>query len=380
MIAAKPVAPMTLLQNRWYNCLTRALQLDRTMFQIVQPAGPIGAGDGALWELLDVIPPESLTCNRSAPGALRLFDEYAPMVSQIQFSQPEFEQVIGAQNYHAWSAYLAAQRPTPADNQLPSLFRNWAARNAPGMASAGVAFLSNRVIVNSARQALAPYQGPTGKPVDFAGTYDDLLKTLRASSGRSVFFESSATSANVLDAWTGGIDVGVDGLWVGSGSASRLSRKFAAGNVTVRAKFDFYAPSWTATPGPWYNSWLFNDAFSNQTSPPWLADANPSWNDLFGPDGSMLRLLASLVVADGANISVTSDATFGATDQQTVLESVSRGVWPFYAPAIGGAVSCGVTFPQIGGMEVEVITQPGHPLVVGANVLGVARYLGHVAR
>jgi hypothetical protein len=29
-------------------------------------------------------------------------------------------------------------------------------------------------------------------------------------------------------------------------------------------------------------------------------------------------------------------------------------------------------------MEIAIVTQPGNPLVIGADVLGVARYLGHV--
>jgi hypothetical protein len=28
-------------------------------------------------------------------------------------------------------------------------------------------------------------------------------------------------------------------------------------------------------------------------------------------------------------------------------------------------------------MEIAIVTRPGHPLVIGDNVLGVGRYLGH---
>lgn len=375
----KLLAPMVRLQNRWYNCLVDAFALDRSMFQIVQPSAPMVPADDALWGYLNAIPPASLTYNRSAPGARRWFDQYASMVSQIQFSQTALEQEIGAQNYRAWSAYLATQSPPPPDNLLPSLFQNWAARNAPTVASAGVAFLSRLVLFDAARQALAPYQGPNPKPVGFVGTYADLLHTLGAASGCNVFFDSSVTPANVLGTWTGGVNVGVDGLWAGSGSGSRLSRKFAASKVTVSARLHAYA-QWTATPGPWYSSSLLNTAYSSQATPPWRADANPSWSDLFGPNGSMLRLPASLVLMDGGDITVTSDANFGPDAQQTILDNAPLGVWPFYAPTIGSAVSNAVTFAHTGGMEIETVTQPGNPLVIGANVLGIARYLGHANR
>lgn len=374
---SQPLAPMVALQNRWYNSLVRGLLRDPSLYQLVQPSGPLPPTDQALWACMDVIPPASLTFNRSVAGAGRMFDEYAPMVSQIHFSQTMFEQDIGEQNYQAWLAFLAEQNPMPSENQLPSLFQNWAARNAPQVLSVGVADLTNIVLGNAAQQALAPYQGPNAKSADYAGTYAELLQTLRASSPVSILFDSSATSGDVVNTWTEGVNVGVDGLWAGSCSDSRLSRKFAASKVTVNAQFRGFT-QWTATPGPWYTSWLLNAAYSSQATPPWLADANPSWIDLFGSNGSMLRLMASLAVVDGSNITVTSDAIFGAADRQTILDRAPLGVWPFYAPTIGSAVTNSVTFAITGGMEIAIVIRPGNPLVIGADVLGVARYLGHV--
>jgi len=369
--------PMVALQNRWYNALVGALPLDPSMFQLVQPSGPMPVTDQALWASLDVIPPASLTFNRSILGAAQFFTEYAPMVGQIQFPQTALEQEIGEQNYQAWSAYLATLSPPPSDNQLPLLFQNWAARNAPSVASAGVAFLSRLVLLDAAQQALAPYQGPNAKPADFTGSYADLIQTLKASSGRNVSFDSTRASGDVRNTWTGGVDIGVDGLWAGSGSNSRLSRKFAASNVTVSAQFQAYT-QWTAVPGPWFSSSLLNVAYSSQATPPWAANANPSWNDLFGPDGSMLRFIASLAVVDGSNVTVTSNALFGTTDQQTILDGAPLGFWPFYAPTLGGSVSNLVSFGSSRDMEIEIVTQPGNPLVIGANVLGIAQFLGHL--
>ena len=375
--SATSTPPMVALQNRWYNALVGALPLDRSMFQLVQPSGPMPVTDQALWASLDVIPPASLTFNRSILGAAQFFTEYAPMVGQIQFPQTALEQEIGEQNYQAWSAYLATLSPPPSDNQLPLLFQNWAARNAPSVASGGVAFLSRLVLLDAAQQALAPYQGPNAKPADFTGSYADLIQTLKASSGRNVSFDSTRASGDVRNTWTGGVDIGVDGLWAGSGSNSRLSRKFAASNVTVSAQFQAYT-QWTAVPGPWFSSSLLNVAYSSQATPPWAANANPSWNDLFGPDGSILRFIASLAVVDGSNVTVTSNALFGTTDQQTILDGAPLGFWPFYAPTLGGSVSNLVSFGSSRDMEIEIVTQPGNPLVIGANVLGIAQFLGHL--
>jgi hypothetical protein len=363
---------MIRLQHKWYNCLIEALSLDPSMFQIVVPSAPMMPTDDALWDYLNTVPSASLTFNRSATSTDRLFDQYAAMVSQTEFSQRTFEQIIGRQNFQAWSAYLASQHPPPADNQLPALFQNWAARNNMSIAAAGVAFLSRCILVAAMRQALVPYQGEHAKPADFMGSYADALHTLGASGGCKFFFDSRDSSADVSDAWAA--DHSADELWAGSGDGTSLSRKFATSNVTVSAEFAAYA-QWTAAPGPWYSSALFGMLYGSQATPPWRADAKPSWSDLFGPDGSLCRLVASLLLADGGNITVTSDATFGPIDRRTIVDYAPLGLWPCYA-ASGGGVSNAVTFSQGGRMAIEIVTPPGHPVVIGENVLGTARYLG----
>ena len=229
---------------------------------------------------------------------------------------------------------------------------------------------------NAVTQALQPYQGRDAKPVDFIGTYAELLQVLGNSSGNSLSFDSSKTSDDVGKTWTGGKDVDLHGLWAGSSPNDRLSRRFAESKVIVSARFKAYAV-WTSTPGSWYNSGLFNTAYSNQTTPPWPQDADPTWEDVFGPGGSMLRFIASLVVVDGVSSTVTSDAIYNELDQQTIRNNASRGLWPFYTPTKSDTVTNAVTFDDASGMKIKTITQPGNPLVIGANVIGVAQYLGH---
>lgn len=366
---------MIALQHRWYNCLIDALSLDPSMLQLVQPAAPVAPADQALWDFLDVIPPASLTFNPRSLVASRMFDQYAAMVSQAEFPMTTLEQVMGERNFQAWSAYLATLSPTPADDQLPALVQAWTARTDPGVAAASVAFFSRRVFLDAALQALTPYQGPDAQPADFVGTYADAARLLGASPGCEISFDSSVISENAKQTWTDGRGAGTDGLWTGSGGDSRLSCLFAASRVRVSARFNAHV-QWTATPGPWYNSSLFNTLFSSRTTPPWRAEANPSWSDLFRPDGSMRRLVASLLLADGGTITVTSDAVFDPEDQRAILDHARLGVWPFYAPT-SSAVSNAVTFPRSGGMEIAIVTQPGNPLLIGTNVLGVGRYLGH---
>jgi hypothetical protein len=368
---------MKALQNRWYNSLTEQLGLDRSMFQIARPALPIAPSSLALWDYQNVIPPYSLTFDRTV-GVDSFFGEYAAFAIQMSLPAGILEQDIGRELYENWLAFVAQQIPPPPENQLPALFLQWAMVYAPEKAQIGASDLSSMVLINAAQQALSPYLGPQATAPDFLGTYQQLLRTLGSSSSRSIFFSSGETSDNVSDTWTGGKDSGLAGLWSGGSVASRLSLRFCQSLVWVKAQFKAFALI-PVTPGPWYNSALFQVAYSNQTSPPWPTNPNPNWEDLFGPEGSILRLPASLIAVDGIQATVTSDASYSANDQEIIRSNVAKGVWPFYAPD-SAIIHNAVTFDDQGIMSITTTTQPEHSLFIGANILSTPRYLGHIPR
>jgi len=93
----------------------------------------------------------------------------------------------------------------------------------------------------------------------------------------------------------------------------------------------------------------------------------------------MQFLTASLVIVDGLSATIASDAIYSNSDQDTVRGEAANGLWPFYL-ASSDVASNEVTFGEASGMKIETTTQPGHPIVLGANVLGVARFLGHGGR
>lgn len=363
--------PMTILQNRWYNGLTHQLGLAIDMFQIGQPSPPIAPSDIGLWSYQNVIPPASLTFNRRIYSDTLFFDEYVALVSQIEFPESAFEQIIGEKNCLNWSTFLKDQGPPPA-NQLPGLFRNWAMRNDPSVANEGTAALTQMLFIQAAQQALLPYQGINARPPDFNGNYASLLEILVNSTNIDFSFNTGDFTDDVQNTWTGGVNFGFDGLWVGSSTNSRLTREFAASQVAVETSFQKYTV-WTSTPGFWYNSSLLNRAYSNRKTPPWPQKPNPTWEEFFGSDGSLKQFIAALVVVDGVNATVTSDAIYCKTDQQTILRNTSKGLWPFYVPS-SDRVTNTVTFhADDNTMTINVDTRTGNPIVIGYNVLSLNR-------
>ncbi|HEU4326468.1 MAG TPA: hypothetical protein VFS21_25225 [Roseiflexaceae bacterium] len=367
------LVPMRVLQNKLFNCLAASLGLGTQNFQISIPAAPIPASNTGLWSYLNVIPPRSLTFNRSQP-ADAFFTQYAAVVTQLQYT-PTLETVIGAQAYADWSAYLATLHPLPPVCEQAPIFQTWANDNGyANIAMQGASNLSGQCIFEGQQRAVLPYQGPHARPVDFSGTYATLAETVQNASGAGLLFDSDRCSGDVSGTWAAGAQLDLMGLWTGSDPLESISQTFASSRIAIAGQLS-HVLAWTATPGGWYSSGLLNLAYSTSASPPWPQDADPSWEDAFGPGGSMLYFIASVLVGDGLNLQLTSGATFCASDQQIISAHAGQGLWPFYTPT-GPAVTTTVAFDGDGHLTITTICKQGHPFILGAVVLPVAQYLG----
>jgi hypothetical protein len=373
---SQPLDPMTILQNRWYNGLIAGLQASPATAQIIQPAPPMQQTNSGLWTYENAIPPASLTFNTDMYHSEQFFDNYAAVISQLQFPQDSFKQDIGVDVYQQWTRYVSQLQPPPTPDQIPGVFRDWAIQLAPAVAQVGTTDLTQMALIDDARHSLALYEGSNALPVDFDGSFAQLSQILQQSPSVQFSFDNSMSDSDVSHTWTGGGDTSFYGLWTGCSSASPLSQQFACSKVTVTVRAKAYT-IWRSIPGSWYNSSLLNNAYSNIFTPPWSANAHPNWDDVFGPTGSMRQLIASLLVMDGMHITITSDATYEEFDQQTILSNASSGLWPFFILNSGSMVTNTITFGSTSGMQVETMVQPGTPIAIGANVLDIARYLGH---
>ncbi|HEX6203044.1 MAG TPA: hypothetical protein VF100_08590 [Thermoanaerobaculia bacterium] len=363
---------MTVLQNRWYNGLVGSLPgLTGASFQLSLPSFPVPPRDRDWWRYADAVPPRSLTFDRrlSSPS---FFDGYAGVAAQLARPEVELERAIGEPAYGRWTAYLAQLVPPPPPADLPRTFRDWAITNAPSAMMAGASALARASLREAGRAALAPYLGPAPKPVDFTPGFADLLRIVEAAPATR-FTVTGATPSDVASTWAEGVQRGLDGLWSRSDPGGGVSRRFAAGDVRVDARFGHVA-SVTCAPGAWYSSGLLHTLYDTRDTPPWIENPDPSWDDAFGEDGFLRRFATSLLVVDGTRITVTSDARLSRPERTALEEHAAAGLWPLYAPA-GEAVSPSVRFDG-GETVLETVVEPGHPLVVGAVVLGISTYLG----
>jgi hypothetical protein len=376
MPATKP-DPMTLLQNQWYRAVLTGLSADPASAQLRQPMTLIPGMDTALWACQDVVPPLSLTHNTVTTPSGRFFDEYARVIEALRFPPSTFAHDVGVEVDRRWTAFLHRLRPTPTENQLPDIFFDWAMLNAPEAARIGSADLQLIAQQDATKAALAPYRGPSAKPVDFRGGAADLAKALAQARAATITLESDTGPADVSGSWTHGVNDGVDGLWTGSGTGSELSIRFAASTVrvttTVRA-----CVTWTSTPTDWYDSAWLNTVYADPTSPLWPVESGPRWPEMFGPHGRLRQAISSLLVVDGIIAVVTADPGFDVAAQRAIAAHAAAGLWPCYLPDSAHAANT-VSFDAKGALRIETTSQPYTPLVLGANVLDIGRYLGHSA-
>ncbi|MFY0532573.1 hypothetical protein [Nannocystis pusilla] len=118
-------------------------------------------------------------------------------------------------------------------------------------------------------------------------------------------------------------------------------------------------------------------AYNNQSGPPWASDNPIHWGNTFGSNGNMQRFLSTLVIVQDMNVTVTSQATYSESEQQTIRSQSSAGMWPFYTQSSSSGSDTNVGFNSQGNMTVTITSQPGVAVVVGCIVLPAGQYLGH---
>ncbi|TWA67258.1 hypothetical protein FBZ82_107234 [Azospirillum brasilense] len=371
--AADTPGGMEGLQNRWYNAVVRSLNLTSAAFQLLQPSFVVPRTDLGLWRYGQEIPQRSLTANAFDMSLDRFFDIYAAVVGQLNFPESCFKADIGDDTYEAWTAYLATLHPQPSAQQLPSLFLVWAMINAPTVANVGQQDLAEIALIGSAQAALEPYAGADGQPAEFGGSYAQLIQSLAHGITTSFSFDSRTASGDVSGSWTGGVDTVSDGLWSGAVPGNRQSLLFSRSHVQASVGVSGLV-TWPLTPGPWYDSSIFATAYADPATPPWPDPAQPAWDAVFGADGSLPRVMASLAVAKGIDATVTSDAVYSPLDQAIIETFAPLGLWPFYLPS--GMAQTTVSFGPSSGMTIRTVSAPGTPVVLGGNVQAIGPFLG----
>jgi hypothetical protein len=369
---------MTTLQSQWYNALVAGLRLDPNTFQIVQPNVPLGNMSDSVWSYFNNLPPATLVNELNLSGGNQFYADYKAVVAQLESQSGDaFQRDLG-DAYPVWMQYVKGLSPAPKVSDLPDVFRAWAIINYPNLASVGAndlqAILNDPIF--AAQQAVNSTSGFINGVPNFSQTIADLRAALPSAPAASFSFDSETASSNVQNTWAeGAVGVLFDFFEGESGGEySSLSEQAALAQVTVQASFKSVL-QFAAQPGSWYVLSALSTAFATPDNTVWN-HGTPNWNSTFGPQGNMLRFLTSLIVADGIDLTVTSQAVYNSDQQTTIKNETGIAIWPFFFAEGSTTITTDVSFSSEGYMTVHISSPAGNPVVIGANVTPVSAFLG----
>lgn len=367
------------LQAKWYNTLSAGLGADPEHFQLLQPSVPLGNTSDKLWEYFNNLPPDSLSFNFQASGGNRFYDDYEAVVAQLVSQGYDTLKRDLGDDYDDWMDYLKNLNPMPDTKEIPEKFRSWAMIYAPEKASVGYNDYQSILLdpIALAKDAVMNTTGFKNGVPNFSQTMDDLRSLLTQAAAYTIDFDSSTASSDTSNTWAKGSLGGFFDIFSGSasGSYSKLTQKVAESSIKITAEFK-HVTTCVASPGSWYNSSAIGTAYSNDDNTVW-AHGSPSWNSTFGDNGNMRFFAASLIVADGIDITISSDASYGSDEQQDISAKAKAGIWPFFSISADGGSSTDVSFKENGAMSVSISSPAGNPVILGANVYAVDEYLHH---
>ncbi|HEX6911957.1 MAG TPA: hypothetical protein VF142_16250, partial [Longimicrobium sp.] len=377
---------MQSLTAQWYNTVTTGLGLDPNTFQLIQTNQPLGTTTEQLWSAFDALPPLSVT-NYFNPTQFNSFAQsYGSVVMNLQpTAATAFLKIMG-DSYAQWAAYNAANPPVPPQTPLDS-FTAWAYRNISNPATQSAAITAfKQTLYTVPGIATNMYINGMGSPAfAYTTTYAQLQVLLASAPSKTVDMNSSTASSDVSHTWAQGAVGGAYSIFSGSASGSydQLSQQFASSQVTVHASFNSVLQL-AAGPlaqgsqdptlskyAPWYYAPAMNLAYQNNNNIVWNNNP-PTWEQTFGPSGNMQRVCSALIIVDGIDITVTSQANFSQSDQQSFQAAAKAGFWPFFSVSASGGSSSSTSFGSDGSVTVTSSMPAGNPQVFGVIVTPIS--------
>jgi hypothetical protein len=120
--------------------------------------------------------------------------------------------------------------------------------------------------------------------------------------------------------------------------------KVAASHVEGHARFDHQA-RFKASPlatreivgskeyPAWFSAGALRYAYETQDGTVWPAGMKPTWDQTFGPSGNLSRVSTDIVLVDGVNVDLESEADLTADELGALRQAAAAGVTPLFSIA-----------------------------------------------
>jgi hypothetical protein len=381
---------MNTLNAQWYNAVVSGCHLDPSTFQLVQGNTPLGSTSETLWNMVDVVPPLSIS-NFFNPSQGNVFStDYGALVMNLKEQNANKFQNDMSDYYSQWRAYLKTSPAIPQGGII-TLFTNWSQLNMPPDQAQQCLTDYQQIsqgVVPAAVQMWLNAGGSTGGTKAYNATINQLQSALQAAPSASFSLNTSTASSDISHSWAqaeGGFlfDLFEFG---GEGSYDNLSQTLVESGLSISVQFQrvvtfSLAPLSKVSTDPilsnyqpWYSSAALNLAYQNNNNIVWN-NTPPTWDNTFGASGNMLRTTSALVVVDGITINTMSTSSISTSDQTTVKTAAEGGFWPFFEAEGSGGWSQSVSFDSEGMMTVSSTCPAGNPQILGAIVTPIGGVL-----
>ncbi len=381
---------MSKLTAQWYNAVCAGCGLDPTTFQLVQGATPIGSTSETLWNMLDVVPPLSVS-NYYNPAQSNVFStDYGAVINNLKPQNADSFQNDMGDYYAQWTSYLASVTELPQGGIL-ALFETWSQLHMPPEQAQQCYTDYQQVAQGAVPVAVQMWLnagGGTGGRKAYNATINQLQSMIASAPSKQVTLDTASESADVSHSWAKTEAGGILDFFEAGGDASydELTMKLTSGGLVINANFQrlvtFPAGPLSSVSSdpilsqykPWYSSAALNLAYQHNDNTVWK-NTPPTWTDTFGPNGNMLRTSSALVVVDGITISMTSSQSYSSSEQTQIKTAIEAGFWPFFEASASGGWTHDVSFASDGSMTVNSSSPAGNPTLLGVIVTPIGGVL-----
>jgi hypothetical protein len=366
----------------WYNYLVKTLTLSDQSFQLVQGSMPLGATSAPLFQMADSVPPNTVNYLFESSQWNRFSSDYQELLyAQLETSSNQLQRLLGDQ-YNVWISYRInyfKQNPTSTLSQQ-QVFDQWA--NTQSSLDPNTINEADSIFASAGESPLATARLNfanqnnylLGQPVynkAIADVQADLLRGLSAT----INYDSTQYSSDVSSTWAEG---GVFGLFdffsaEGGGTLSIQNSKAIGSSVVITGTISKYTTV-PIGPGAWFSSGVFNNAFANKDNNyVWDVASQCTWETCFGPTGDMQRVIGSLLVIDGIDITITSMAEYTQDDTSTLNTESSVGIWPFFFGEADTTTTTKFYLNSDSTLSARIQSNYGNPKIFGVNVLSAGK-------
>jgi len=378
---------MSTLNAQWFNAVVTGCGLDASTFQLVQGNSPLGSTSESLWNIVDVVPPLSVS-HYFNPSELNVFStDYGGVINNLNPQNAQNFQTHMGDYYSRWMNYLKTVQTVPQGGVL-ALFYNWSQLNMPpGQAKQCYADWQelSEGVVPVAVQMWLNAGGGTGGVKAYNNTIAALQRALLQVKPKSFTLNTSTQSSDVSHSWAQSEAAGIFDFFEGGGSSSydQLTTSMSESGLVIDVTFQRLV-TFPLGPlskvsddpilsqySPWFSSEALNLAFQNNNNLVW-ASTPPGWNDTFGPNGNMLRTASALVVVDGVEMTMTCDTGFASAQQTEFKTAAEGGFFPFFEAEGSGGWQHDISFDSNSVMTIKSNCPLNNPSVLGVIVSPIA--------